>query len=274
MASITSKLAIKGSDIGAPSLRVIKKKRIAILCGRGINAYRAGEYWHLFDKRLGAMPLLLDWSSISPQVLTDVDVLLLPDGSYQDILILKQSTIVHWLEKGGTIISQGAAFKSLASAGLIALKFSAFEKPDSIETAALSYEEHSKFWSSKRIGGAVFRASVDSEHPLMYGVNSDNLPLFKRGNLVIENGVKDSAVPLRYSSNPLICGYAPIEGVSAIANSPAMVVAKKGQGTIIGFIDPLSFRSYWRGTEKVLINAVLFADLVDGRTALTEKKGD
>ena len=47
-----------------------------------------------------------------------------------------------------------------------------------------------------------------------------------------------------------------------IAQSSAIIAHPYGQGRVIGFADNVNFRGYWRGTEKLMANAIFMAPLI------------
>ena len=120
---------------------------------------------------------------------------------------------------------------------------------------------------SQRIGGAIFQARVDTTHPLTYGFERDDIALFKRGTRSIGYSDNLYAQPIIYTEQPLLSGYAPDESVEKLAESAAVRVFRNGRGRIICFADNTHFRAYFRGTERLFINAVFFGHLIDGRSA-------
>ena len=53
-----------GPDLGSNNFKRIRKKNIALLVGDGINAYDAGEIWHLLDTRFKVELTKLDVRNI------------------------------------------------------------------------------------------------------------------------------------------------------------------------------------------------------------------
>ena len=69
----------------------------------------------------------------------------------------------------------------------------------------------------------------------------------------------------RYTDDPLLAGYtySAVEGL--IANSSAIVAHAVGQGRVIGFTDNVNHRGYWRGTEKLMANAIFMSPFITAR---------
>ena len=45
--------SMKGIDLGSNNFKINKPVKVALLIGEGVNAYEAGEVWHLLDTRIG-----------------------------------------------------------------------------------------------------------------------------------------------------------------------------------------------------------------------------
>lgn len=60
----------------------------------------------------------------------------------------------------------------------------------------------------------------------------------------------------KYKPFPLVAGYTAPEVNELIGNTSALVAHRKGKGRVIGIVDPVNFRGYWRGTEKIMANAI------------------
>jgi hypothetical protein len=59
-----------------------------------------------------------------------------------------------------------------------------------------------------------------------------------------------------------LSGYASDENEARLAGSPSVVADQLGQGSVVLLIDNPNFRGYWRGTNRLLINALFFGDHV------------
>ena len=51
--SVKSGLSSSGIDLGSRYVSPIKKQKAMMFVGTGVNAYEAGEVWHLLDQRVG-----------------------------------------------------------------------------------------------------------------------------------------------------------------------------------------------------------------------------
>ena len=59
-----------------------------------------------------------------------------------------------------------------------------------------------------------------------------------------------------YSAQPHLAGYAAAEFIPRIAQGAALVAHNLGQGRVIGMSDNPVFRGYFKGSSRLLINAL------------------
>ncbi|MEM8933263.1 MAG: M14 metallopeptidase family protein, partial [Acidobacteriota bacterium] len=103
-------LTPEGPDLGSPEMRPIETPRIALLVGRGISTYEAGQAWHLLDHRFHLSTTLLDVDGFGRADLDRYSHLILVDGAQNRLRERERNAIRRWLRDGGTVIGvRGAA---------------------------------------------------------------------------------------------------------------------------------------------------------------------
>ncbi|MEO1086977.1 MAG: hypothetical protein AAFY88_22305, partial [Acidobacteriota bacterium] len=107
--AIESGLATGGIDLGSPSSPVLTKPRPAILIGRGVGTYEAGEVWHLLDRRFGVETTLLERGRVADVDLDRYTHLLLVDGDWQRLGDKGEAAIRDWLRRGGVLVTMKRA---------------------------------------------------------------------------------------------------------------------------------------------------------------------
>ncbi|NNK10885.1 MAG: hypothetical protein HKP08_06025, partial [Flavobacteriaceae bacterium] len=63
-------------------------------------------------------------------------------------------------------------------------------------------------------------------------------------------------------SSPLMSGYISEENAALISNSVPFKTSRMGRGRVILFTDNTNFRAFWYGTNKLLMNAIFFGDMM------------
>jgi len=69
--------------------------------------------------------------------------------------------------------------------------------------------------------------------------------------------------PIVFTSTPMLSGYISKENYAKLKDSSVAGVSIFGQGRVIAFTDNLSFRAFWLGTNKILINSIFYGGLID-----------
>ena len=104
---------------------------------------------------------------------------------------------------------------------------------------------------------------IDRTHPLAFGLPREKLPVFRNHRLFLR------AEPNRYntfgvySQSPLLSGYISSENHHELMGSPALLADRLGRGAVVRLLDPPNFRSYWYGTNRLLLNALFFGRILD-----------
>jgi hypothetical protein len=65
-----------------------------------------------------------------------------------------------------------------------------------------------------------------------------------------------------YTGSLLVSGYMSKEHQKALGNSAAVVVSGFGSGRVVHITDNPSFRGFWLGSERILLNAVFFGQII------------
>lgn len=255
-------MSSQGIDLGSNSFQKIEKPVIAMLVDKSVSGYEAGEVWHLLDQRYDIFQTMIPTGDVDYVKLDRYNVILLPGGSYSNLNSAAQEKIKEWVKEGGTLIGWKGALRFLNKLKIAHLDF---EKSVKIDSVKFNYAERSKARGAQFIGGAIFNLEMDLTHPLAYGYESNTLPVFKNSNVILKNSKGNAVHPFHYTSKPLLSGYVSDENLSKIGNSPAITISSYGQGKVIGFVDNPNFRAFWYGTNRLMMNAIFWGDIVSTR---------
>ncbi|SDF28095.1 M14 family metallopeptidase [Cellulophaga baltica] len=246
-----------GIDLGSGSFQALEKQEVAIIVGNGITSYDAGEIWHLFDQRYNINLTKLDTDYFSRTDLSRYTAIIMPN-SYRGIDKAASEKLKMWVKNGGTLIGYRNTTKWLVKNEFINLKF----KNDTLVAKDITYEQKQSFFGAQVTGGAIFEAKLDRSHPINFGYKNDVLPLFRNTNIYIEPNKSSYNNPIQYTSNPLLSGYISEEKLKLLSNSVPFQAQSLGRGKVIVFTDNTNFRAFWYGTNKLLMNAIFFSDML------------
>ncbi|NNE77177.1 MAG: zinc carboxypeptidase [Pricia sp.] len=248
----------QGIDLGSNDFEAVKKQKVAILVGRGVQSYDAGEIWHLFDTRYDMELTKIDldyFDAVDLSVYTDF---IIPNVSEKVITKNRSNKLKNWVKAGGTLIGYRKTAEYFEKNEIINLEF----KKDTLKAKNISFGQKDDFKGAQEIGGAIFETKLDLSHPINYGYKNTYLPLFRNTTTFIKPDSNSYNNPIQYTDQPLMSGYISEENLAMLKNSVPFQVQKMGKGRVIVFTDNTNFRAFWYGTNKLLMNAIFFGGIM------------
>lgn len=251
-----------GVNLGSPTIEVLEKPSIALLIEGGVNSNEAGEMWHLLDQRYEIPITLMTLDRVQNAGLERYNVIIMPNGNYNELGKQGADKLKSWVRAGGTVIARGGAMSWLDENEIADFSFKEGTEEDSV--VQKSYAMLPMDRGAKVTGGAIFNAKLDTTHPIGYGYSSPDLFTFRSGNQFLEPSEGAYANPLLYTDNPLASGYIYPYNLQQLRNSGVIQVSGAGDGKVIGYVDNPNFRAFWFGTNKLFINGIFFGQTIKG----------
>jgi hypothetical protein len=255
-------LDYKGVSLGSGSLLTVRKPEIAMLVDGGVSANDAGEMWHLLDTRFNIPVTMIPLNVFNSANINRYNTIIFPPGSYAAISEGGKEKLKLWTQNGGVIIGLENSLTWLTTAGLGKFEM---KKDDELLSKAgkRSYADIEEFAGAQQTDGAIFETAVDLTNPLLYGYYNARMPLFKSNNLYMEKAKGSYSNPLVFTSSPLISGYISKQNYAKVKEASVAGVTAVGRGRVVGFTENLSFRAFWFGTNKLLMNAIYYGPLIN-----------
>ncbi len=248
-----------GIDLGSNDFDPIKKQKVAILVGDNIRPYDAGEIWHLFDVRYNIKLTKLDLNYFNSVDLSGYTDIIIPSSFGKSSLTKKHANkLKSWVKNGGSLIGYRNIANWFSSNEFLDLKY----KKDTIVAKNIAFDQRQDFLGAQVTGGAIFQAKIDRSHPINYGYKNTTLSLFRNTNIYIKPHKESFNNPIIYTQNPLQSGYISEENLELIKGSVPFQVKKLGKGRVMIFTDNTNFRAFWYGTNKLLMNAIFFGQIM------------
>ncbi len=248
----------RGIDLGSNDFDPVKKQEVAIIVGRGIRSYDAGEIWHLLDTRYDMKITKIDTEYLNRADLSRYTDIIVPSTSGSVLGKGAADQLGEWVKRGGTLIAYRSAANWLDKNELLDLSF----RKDTLKAKNVSFGERGDFLGAQVTGGAIFEAIQDRSHPVNYGYKNNRISLFRNSNIYLEPDEDSYNNPIQYTNAPLQSGYISEENAQLIKNSVPFKAKRMGKGRIILFTDNTNFRAFWYGTNKLLMNAVFFGHIM------------
>lgn len=266
---VSTGFSTKGIDLGSNNIRTLRKPEVALLAGQGVNPSEAGQVWFLLSEQLNMPITKLDPTNLNRVDWNRYNTLVLVGGQYGGIdkpLVAKLKT---WIENGGTLITLKTASEWAIRQGLTRENLLAVSRPDTAKTVELvEFGRVAEREGARAIAGSIYNAEVDITHPIGFGLTDRRIFVFRNGTTFLKSGSSPYNTAVRYTANPLVSGYVSKDNLKRISRSAAVVVSPEGQGRVVLFADDPNFRSYWHGTSRLFLNALLFGPLLNAPTGL------
>ena len=186
-------------------------------------------------------------------------MLILPDGDgYKDFIDADKAKLLkEWVDNGGKLIALGEALKGLSGENCFGLKAKEIENDSTINLQ--SHDDSEREQIKNAITGAIFRAKVDSTHPLAFGYDDTYFSL-KLGNDAYEYLKEGTVVYLESDSTEPVAGFAGNEAQKRIGNTLIFGVEEHGEGQIIYMVDNPLFRGFWENGKLFFANALFMVE--------------
>ena len=243
-----------GIDFGSNNFIIVKQPKIALIVGDGVRSYDAGEIWHLLDVRFDIPITKIDIGNIKFIDLSKYSHIILPDYNGSRINV---DQIKDYVDDGGNFIAYRNSIKWVSN------------NIDEIELLSndlvaknIAFDEREAFYGAQQTGGAIFESNIDKSHPINYGIESSNLPLFRNSNVYMKKDQQSFNNPILYSGDPLISGYVSEENLSLVKRSSPFKLVRRGKGKILLMTDNTNFRAFWFGTNRILLNMLFHSNIM------------
>jgi len=249
-----------GIDLGSGSFVPLTKPEILMVAGESVNSREAGEIWHLFDQRYEIPVTMTDVSAFRNINLYKYTTLILPGGNLRSLGQQDAQKIKTWIGSGGTLLTMGEASQWVADNEIAAMKF---KRPATADTGKIiPYINRSDEAAIHSVAGVILNAEADITHPLGYGYQNPDIPVFKTGTRVAEIPAGQYTAPVKFVQKPWMSGYISKKNLDRISGAPVVTIIRSGNGRVISFMESPNFRGIWMGTHKMVANSVFFGGII------------
>ena len=255
LTAVATGFSDSGLDFGSYSVKPIHRQKIAVLSGKATSSLSFGEVWHFFETQLNYPITNINAEDFSGVTLHSYDVIILPSGSYSEVLNKTMMTkLKKWMRDGGTLIALGNALRSFADDDEFSLEVKKSEENDEVDNLT-PFADRERQSVADLITGSIFKSMIDTSHPLGFGYQTSYFSLKLSGTSYQYLG-KGVNVGYFDQNTKNVSGYA---GSAAIKNVPKSLMLGEesfGNGSIVYMVDNPLFRSFWENGKLFMANAV------------------
>ncbi len=249
------------SDPGFPALGSgdftfnVELPRVAVLAEDGIAGYSFGWAWYTLDRQHQIPTTVLRTRSLAGTDLADYNVIVIPSASGSGLAEAigdrGQDRLTQWVRDGGTLVTiAGATDFARTQLELIDLR-NWYDTDDG--------KDQQEF----RVPGAIVRTIVDRGYWLSAGYDGGELPVLVDSDrlLLPPEGPPSSSkrVVARYADRAqlLLSGHVWDESLTRLPGSVFVYEERVGRGRVIAFAEDPNYRAYFRGANRMFLNAVV-----------------
>jgi hypothetical protein len=270
----------EGIDLGSRDFDVLSLPNVVLVTGPGTSAYGTGEIWHLLDTRVDMPITMVDSHNLKRLELDQYTHVIMTTplrapGAAAQLDAFVKSGGVLWLQGASTVawaadegLTEATWRETPAQRQAAELKRARNNKASPEIQGALLPERKpfstaSDEYAFTLVRGAILQGDLDTSHPLGYGYTSSELAVFRTTNRFMNPSSNAYSSPVVYTDSPLLSGYMSDENRTLVANSAGLVVDERGQGAVVLSLDSPTFRAFWWGTQRLLVNGIFFGDLLE-----------
>jgi len=269
------------AGVGSESVEALNRPKVLLASGDGIDQTAFGAVWFYLEREVGIRVVPVNLSSLRRINLADYNCLILAGGDgdeqWNELGSEGGEKLKAWVESGAAVIAIGDAATLLSRKELKLTGLRIVGEEDSTAKAPKDTTAKDTLVSERAkpapplvspsaaagsrpefIPGAIFRATLDRTHWLTYGYERDQLPVFIESSRLLKPSER-GANPVAFVGKDLtLAGFTwPDNTEKYLRNSVWAMVENSGSGRVIVFADNPVYRGFWRGTAKLLTNAIL-----------------
>ncbi|HEY9534148.1 MAG TPA: M14 metallopeptidase family protein [Mucilaginibacter sp.] len=241
----------KGVDLGSGSVHYLKPPKVMLVSGESTSSANVGEIWQFFEQQINYPITLVNYKDMSAVKLHDFDVIVVPDGNYDD---LPSNKLLTWINDGGKLIALGNAVAQLEGKKGFGIKKKETDTTK-IKPNEKPYADRNRSAIESTVPGAIYKIDLDNTHPLGFGypnyyytlkVSDDIYQLLDNGDWNVGTIKKDGYV----------AGFVGEKTLNKIKDGMLLGVQTMDKGSVIYMVDDPLFRGFWENGKLLFANAV------------------
>ncbi len=245
--------------LGSGDAIPVQGVRVALLAEAPVQAYSFGWAWYVLDQQYQIPVSVLRSQSLGSTPLEAYDTLVIPDLTHVEGLAdrLGEPGLVRlrqWIQDGGTLVVLARAVEFARQQLELDLR-SWYEEAEADEEAPAP--------NRVPVDGVIARAQLDESAWLTAGHGFESLAVLVNSSRLYlpPEGPPSPAKRLvaRYADGASLrlSGHLWEETHERLPGAVAVYEERRGNGRIVAFTEDPNFRGYWRGIDRLFLNAVV-----------------
>ena len=251
-----------GIDLGSDGIKALRRPAVALVMGEGVNATEIGSAWFLLDQHLQLPASKIDPSQLGRVSLDRYTSIVLAGGKYDAVDDAAVAALKHWIQAGGSLVTYGTASRWAIGKKLADGETLGAEDPVPQDDRR-DFGDQRDIAAIERVSGNILSADIDTSHPLGFGVPRRQLAVNKETTVVLQPSANPFSTVVRVDAPARVNGYLSERNHARVSGSAWLLVSPQGKGNVVLFADDPAHRKYWHGTDRLLVNALFFGNLLN-----------
>jgi hypothetical protein len=248
----------RGISLGSEATQSVRLPKIALARGEPAVPTSFGALWHLFDVELGLPHAVVEIASLGAADLRAFDVLVLPDGDYQEVDAKTGEAVGRWVRAGGVLVGIGGAASWAQRHELSAVKAWQPPKAAADEDGELAGQAQAVADREIDVPGAALATELRPGSLLTVGLAGGPPVLFNGRAVLLPTGDPRIDLWTVATRQEVVAGLVWPEAAERLRGALLLSSEAQGRGQVVLFAQDPVFRGFWRGTMPLLLNAVLY----------------
>jgi len=254
----------KGPDVGSGKMTQLGLPKIMVLTDDGTSSLSYGQIWNYFDKTINFPTVNIDVDDFGRVDLSEYDLVIMPEGWYSQLGDGDLASLKDFVRSGGKLIAIGSAVRKLDGDAGFGLETYVTEENKSNDdeiaeqrrmNARLDhFEDRLRASINNEIPGAITKLTLDTSHPLGYGMSSTYHSLKTSGlNYELQTDAWNVGhLPDNFQSY----GFIGANVKEKMDDTAVFIHKSMGRGDVLFLIDNPLYRSFWHQGILLFSNAV------------------
>ncbi|KAA0991581.1 M14 family zinc carboxypeptidase [Dyadobacter aurulentus] len=247
-------MVTSGADFGDDHVPAINAPKVVAVSGEGISPTSFGAVWHYFEKQINYPVTIVNATRLLTLPWSEIEVLILPDGKYGDIIGEKQLEAMHnWIKAGGRLIAMESATDAFLNKPGFNLSRKYSEKKKDADFFK-KYGDQEREGASDSSPGSMFQLTMDDTHPLSFGCGKTYTTIVR--DAYEREFLRDGWNVGYLTEAGYKAGFVGNKMTGKLKNTLILGVQEIGDGKIIYMMDDPVFRAMLYEGKILFANAV------------------
>ncbi|UCE70365.1 MAG: zinc carboxypeptidase [Flavobacteriaceae bacterium] len=261
--AVRSGYHLNGIDLGSRYIQAIEQPKAAMLIGEGVRSYEAGEVWHLLDTRVHMPITKIPLRDFNGADLKKYNTLVMVSGRY-NLDEKQRERITNWVSEGNTLITIAGGARYAISQKWVKEELLEEVRDSTKITDRKPYVDAPENIGKERVGGVILKAELDLTHPLAFGYQNTEIPVYKNNEVWLSPSKNAYSTVAKYAEDAHIDGFLSAKNRKEFLDrSASVLVSRLGSGRVVLFADNPNFRGSWYGTNRLFLNALFLGEHIN-----------